>query len=284
MNVMQPSAWVVWDAVEDETQDNKENNSWGLIHADYEKQQYWLTKQYYAMAQFSKFIRPGYQLLASSDSNTLVAYDAASEKLVIVHQNQLDYDGEGYKFDLSGFQSVTGNVKAYRTSISEDLAEMDEAMLQGKTLITPAKRNSITTYVVSGVKVSPEKQAVTSVTKVNDNTKGTGDAQFDYSADWGYANETGPFNGDNHYSNTTNASVNVQFTGTKIQIRGPKHNNQGIVAISIDGGAETMVDTFSWYRQDGQLIYESPDLTNGPHTVKMRVTAPNTVPHRTRIL
>lgn len=272
MNLMQPTAWVVWDAVEDETQDNKENNSWGLIHADYEKQQYWLTKQYYAMAQFSKFIRPGYQLLASSDSNTLVAYDAASEKLVIVQQNQLDYDGEGYKFDLSGFQSVTGSVKAYRTSISENLAEMDEALLQGNALTTPAKRNSITTYVVSGVKVSPKKQAVTSVTKVNDNTKGTGDAQFDYSAGWGYANETGPYQSDNHYSNTPNASVSVQFTGTQVQLRGPKHNNQGIVAVSIDGGAETMVDTFSWYRQDGQLIYESPELSNGTHTIKMRVT------------
>src|SRR5690625_6878887 len=53
---LQPAAWVYWQAVEDEGA----KNNWGFIHSDFKAgESYEITKQYYAMAHFSKFIRPG---------------------------------------------------------------------------------------------------------------------------------------------------------------------------------------------------------------------------------
>lgn len=46
----------------------------------------------------------------------------------------------------------------------------------------------------------------------------------------------------------------------------------GIAALSIDGGPEQRVDYYSSIRVGEQLLYLSPALTPGPHTLKLRVT------------
>jgi hypothetical protein len=46
----------------------------------------------------------------------------------------------------------------------------------------------------------------------------------------------------------------------------------GIAGISIDGGAEQRVDYYSSIRVGEQLVYVSPTLPAGPHTLKVRVT------------
>ncbi|MFR8332292.1 MAG: hypothetical protein ACLU9S_07940 [Oscillospiraceae bacterium] len=64
--------WAYWQAVEDEAG----NNNYGFIHANFSgNEEYWITKQYYAMANFSKFIRPGSIVLKTSDQNTLATYN-----------------------------------------------------------------------------------------------------------------------------------------------------------------------------------------------------------------
>jgi hypothetical protein len=108
---------------------------------------------------------------------------------------------------------------------------------------------------------------------VNDNTTGTGDNQFEYNITWSYyASQGGAYLNDNHYSAAANSYYQVRFKGSQVKIYGAKASNEGIAAISIDGGAETLVDCYSATRQDQVLLYTSPVLSNGSHIVKVRVT------------
>ncbi|OPH50415.1 hypothetical protein BC351_07065 [Paenibacillus ferrarius] len=108
---------------------------------------------------------------------------------------------------------------------------------------------------------------------VNDNVTGAGADQFVYGPDWGYAaSESGAFSGDNHYSNTSDAYALLYFTGSKVQLYGAKNNNQGIAAISIDDGPETLVDTYASSRSDQQLLFESKNLANQGHVLRIRLT------------
>ena len=110
-------------------------------------------------------------------------------------------------------------------------------------------------------------------TIVNDNTTGSGNNQFNYNGTWSYYNgEPKCYNSDNHYNNTTNAYYTVAFNGTQIKIYGCKGSNNGIGAISIDGGSETNVDYYASSLGNYELLYTSPTLTAGQHTLKVRVT------------
>jgi hypothetical protein len=108
----------------------------------------------------------------------------------------------------------------------------------------------------------------------NDSQTGTGNNQFEFSSGWNYGASCGAFcfNGDDHYSNTNNATVNFRFTGTQVKLYGAKDPGHGIAAISIDGGSETNVDYYASSRQGQQLMYTSPTLSSGSHTVKVRLT------------
>jgi len=109
---------------------------------------------------------------------------------------------------------------------------------------------------------------------VNDNTIGTGNNQFEYvsSANWPFSPEPGAFNNDNHYSQTANAYYQVRFSGTQAKVYTKKNSNHGIMAISIDGGTETNADSYSSTTVQQALVYTSPLLAAGQHTLKVRVT------------
>lgn len=109
---------------------------------------------------------------------------------------------------------------------------------------------------------------------LNDNATGTGLQQFEYTGNWSYGPSCGVgcYQGDDHYSNTANASVQVRFNGTRIVLYGAKDPSHGIGAVSIDGGPETLVDFYQSPRQGHQVMYISPVLSPGPHTLKLRVT------------
>ncbi|HEX3044480.1 MAG TPA: hypothetical protein VHY08_06980, partial [Bacillota bacterium] len=109
-------------------------------------------------------------------------------------------------------------------------------------------------------------------TIVNDNATGTGTNQFEYVQSWSYGSQTGAYNNDNHWSSVTNAYYQVRFNGTQIKIYAAKASNHGIAAVSIDGGAETNVDFYASSRQEQALVYTSPSLAVGAHTLKVRVT------------
>lgn len=111
------------------------------------------------------------------------------------------------------------------------------------------------------------------VTTLNNTQTGTALNQFEYvGAGWASGSSAGAYLNDEHYSATTNAFYQLDFTGSQIDVYAQKFNSQGIAAYSIDGGAETAIDHYNPTLILNTLVYTSPTLTNGPHTLKVRVT------------
>ncbi len=100
------------------------------------------------------------------------------------------------------------------------------------------------------------------------------DTEVEYAGNWlsgsGCGNQC--FWGNDHWSGETNATATIRFTGTKVALLSVADRGNGIAAISIDGGAEQRVDYYSSIRVGEQLLYISPTLAAGAHTLKIRVT------------
>jgi len=107
---------------------------------------------------------------------------------------------------------------------------------------------------------------------INDNIIGKGLNQFEYSSKWNYGVQANSYLEDNHWSSNRDAYYKVSFNGTQIKLYGEISPNHGIAAVSIDSGAETYVDLYAVKRENNVLVYTSPVLNQGKHTLKVRVT------------
>jgi GH43 family beta-xylosidase len=148
--------------------------------------------------------------------------------------------------------------------------------ITGDPLFDPnrAIRAQVVNWNASGNPVfgTPVPDGSAGATNVNDNTLGTGNNQYQYTGTWSYGSQSGAYQNDNHWSNSVNANYQVRFNGTKIQLYGAKANNHGIAAVRIDTGAEVNVDFYSATRSDNTLLWTSPTLAAGNHTLRVRVT------------
>jgi len=95
---------------------------------------------------------------------------------------------------------------------------------------------------------------------------------YDNTANWPSGWQDGAFQNDNHWSSVTNASYQVSFSGTQAKLYGALAPAHGIAAVSVDGGAETLIDTYSAARKDDVLLWTSPVLSSSSHTLKVRNT------------
>ena len=94
---------------------------------------------------------------------------------------------------------------------------------------------------------------------------------------WGHctacdSGNAGFYDGSNSWDNTANDSVSITFQGTQIKFYGVVGTGHGIGAVSIDGGAESMIDFYAPVSAGNTLLYTSPVLPAGQHTLKVRVT------------
>jgi hypothetical protein len=145
MKQMHASAWVYWQAVDNAT-------GWGFLKNSLDGSgdtSYTINEKYYVMGNYSKFIRPGYKIIAINDDNSLAAYDPSSSTIVIVTTNSGTTDTT-VTYDLSNFSSITGSAVPYRTSSAEQLAQLSSISLTNKTFSATAKAGSVTTYVIGG--------------------------------------------------------------------------------------------------------------------------------------
>lgn len=93
---------------------------------------------------------------------------------------------------------------------------------------------------------------------------------FTFTGSW--TDETGPnfIGGTNKWANA-GASFTLKFEGTKVYLLGTKDPNHGTADVYIDGELVGTIDTNASSRSLGQLIFESEDLTDGEHTLKLEV-------------
>ncbi|GAA4622635.1 RICIN domain-containing protein [Actinoallomurus vinaceus] len=99
------------------------------------------------------------------------------------------------------------------------------------------------------------------------------DAAVAYSSGWSHASgESGPYKGTNSYSDVTDATATLNFTGTGITLRAVTAPDHGIVGVTVDGGTETLVDEYSATRTGDVAVWTSPRLASGAHTIRVRAT------------
>lgn len=101
-------------------------------------------------------------------------------------------------------------------------------------------------------------------TSVNDATK------FTFSST-GWNPQTGSsyINGQNTWSNMANAEFTYTFDGTKVYLMGTKDPGHGSADVYIDGQLVETINTNATSRSTGTKIFESADLTDGHHTLRV---------------
>jgi len=76
------------------------------------------------------------------------------------------------------------------------------------------------------------------------------------------------------YGRWANTALKASFTGSKIRWRGPKQPGYGKADVWIDGVYQATVDCYAPADSAtlSAVIWESPDLGDGPHTLEIRLT------------
>ncbi|KKA27339.1 hypothetical protein TD95_002291 [Thielaviopsis punctulata] len=150
---LHPTGWVYWQVLD--------SGGWGMIDADNNaKTINSPTTKYFAMAQFSRHIRPGMVIVSMGENtdNAVAAYDVANKKLVIVAVNW--GDNQNFFFDLSNFAGYPASgsvVPTWVTDLSNDgnkYVMKTNNMMDGSKFSATLTKNSVQTFEISDVTIS----------------------------------------------------------------------------------------------------------------------------------
>ena len=95
---------------------------------------------------------------------------------------------------------------------------------------------------------------------------------FTFKGTWHDENQPQYINGTNTWANA-GAELELKFHGTKAYFFGTVDPNHGKAEITIAGGDPITVDTKASKRAVGQRWFETPDLQDGDHTIKLKVSS-----------
>jgi glucuronoarabinoxylan endo-1,4-beta-xylanase len=169
MTVAETNAWFYWWLVS-----FKLDKGEPLINLDINNNTYHVNKRLFTIGNYSRFVRPGYSRINTSNTADSGVYVSAykDEKtgdyaIIAINENDsstnLDLNLDGYNASF-----VTDSVTPYRTSDSEDLAKLDELDVENGTVSTELAGKSVTTFVgkaeeVTGSVLSPVKNDEASI-------------------------------------------------------------------------------------------------------------------------
>lgn len=113
-------------------------------------------------------------------------------------------------------------------------------------------------------------------TTVNDHTIGDDLFQFTYSSGWRESTGIGSFYNGDEFWTLANAdfepSYTLKFYGNKVELYGVKEPSSAICEVSIDGNEPEEMDPYNPTRLVGQKLYEKDGLSDGEHTLTVKVT------------
>ena len=152
MTEMRADGWVYWQPFD--------SGAWGLIQSN--PGDNWIggaNRKWYVFAQFSRHIRPGYRILGSGDSNSIIAYSPTAHKLEIVTANF--GTAQWINYNLSAFAAL-GAVQRWTTTTAPggtipDLKYQNgqDVVLTNKTFRYYSYPNSVTTFEIAGTFADP---------------------------------------------------------------------------------------------------------------------------------
>ncbi|HEY3266253.1 MAG TPA: glycoside hydrolase [Armatimonadota bacterium] len=145
INQMRVSAWAYWQPLD--------SGGWGLIQSN--PGDNWIgppNARYYVLAQFSRHIRPGMEILNAGDPNTVAAWDPAARKLVLVTANL--GAAQWLNCSLAGFQAGTGHVTRWTTGMADQgarYARSTDLAIRDGGVRAQMPANSVQTIEVAGI-------------------------------------------------------------------------------------------------------------------------------------
>jgi O-glycosyl hydrolase len=142
---LRPLSWCYWQVVD--------YAGWGLLYNPVEEggtQNFFATRKFYTFEQFTRFLRPGCNLIACGDRNSIAGYDPSSHTLAIVTVNDGVADFT-VTYNLSGFTVTDPTAQPYRTSQNEDVKELAPLTVASQSFISAIPAQSVTTFVLQNV-------------------------------------------------------------------------------------------------------------------------------------
>ncbi len=130
------------------------------------------------------------------------------------------------------------------------------------TVTTEDGNKTATSLIVVTTPVVPEPGTAVSVN----------DSEFTFTGTWDTSTGSGKYMNDDHYSSSTGAYFEYSFYGTQLEMYGSIAAHHGIANVSLNGGSAVAVDFYGSVRQDEQLIWTSPELPQGQHTIRVSVS------------
>lgn len=102
---------------------------------------------------------------------------------------------------------------------------------------------------------------------------GTDSSHFSYGANWGVTNGvTDMYQQTANWSYVGGAQATFTFTGSRVALHAVRDTDQGIMSLSLDGGAGVDVDDYAPARNASGTVWTSPTLSSGSHTLTITNT------------
>jgi hypothetical protein len=103
---------------------------------------------------------------------------------------------------------------------------------------------------------------------VDGNEIGTATDQWQYDANWGETSGVSDmYAGTANWSHSAGATATFHFTGTQVALHAVRDVDQGIMTVAVDGGSPTTVDNYAASRNASGVVWTSPTLASGSHTL-----------------
>jgi galactan endo-1,6-beta-galactosidase len=144
--VLHPTGWTYWQALD--------SSGWGMIDANVGGGTIGaVSSKYFVMAQYSRHIRPGMTIIDSGDANSVAAYDATAQKLVIVTSS---VTAQTITYNLANYATVSGPITRWATvtGSGDKYVKHTDLSLSGKTFSATFAANSVQTFEIQNVSTS----------------------------------------------------------------------------------------------------------------------------------
>ncbi|MEV6012355.1 hypothetical protein AB0M29_36825 [Streptomyces sp. NPDC051976] len=173
--------------------------------------------------------------------------------------------GEQYTDQGTIGVSIDGGARTVVSTVPADGRRHSNVPLYTKTGLAAGSHTVVVT-ALTGTVSTLDGFAVLSTVRVDDTSQSIAYDGFALSS--GRTN-LGDLNSDVHFATANGSTATFTFTGTGIQVFGEQYTDQGVIGVTVDGGAQTIVSAVS---SDGQRhsntpVYTTAGLPFGAHTV-----------------
>lgn len=141
-------AWVYWQVVDNAS-------GWGFLYNQLTTNgngtfttNYTINEKFYAIGQFSEYVRPGCQIVSVNDSNTLAAYTMSNSTLVLVAVNT-NTSAFNVTYNLSAFGAVPWQVAVTQTATGENMVAKPPIAIVSNQFTSALPARSVTTFVLT---------------------------------------------------------------------------------------------------------------------------------------